>query len=69
MISEQASKIFIRMFCWVELPCQRNNGGCEHTCTNTATVAKCSCHDGYELVNGKACKGMLVTLIDAIQTY
>jgi len=69
MISEQTGKILIRIICCVELPCHHNNGGCEHICTNTPTVARCSCRNGYQLVNGKSCKGTLLTLIDVIQTY
>ena len=45
-------------------PCQRNNGGCDHTCTRTQNGARCSCRNGYQLVNGKTCTGMLgITIV------
>lgn len=40
-------------------PCQRNNGGCQHICTNTQTGAKCSCRPGYQLVSGRTCRGIV----------
>ena len=36
--------------------CAINNGGCEHTCTNTAGSFSCSCNSGYVLQpDGKRC--------------
>ena len=37
--------------------CQTNNGGCEHTCTNTAGSFTCSCNDGFKLKNSFGCTG------------
>ena len=28
--------------------CVKNNGGCDHTCTNTLGSYQCSCHNGYK---------------------
>ena len=40
--------------------CEDSNGGCEHTCTDTATSFECSCRQGYSLnSNGYTCDGML----------
>ena len=36
--------------------CNQGNGGCEHTCTNTAGSFYCSCNTGYQL-SGKHCSG------------
>ena len=38
-------------------PCQRNNGGCEQVCTHTQSSAICSCRAGYQLFNGRSCRG------------
>ncbi|XP_066300018.1 signal peptide, CUB and EGF-like domain-containing protein 1 [Branchiostoma lanceolatum] len=36
--------------------CSSENGGCEHSCTNTAGSYHCSCSDGYALTsNGHNC--------------
>ena len=29
--------------------CSDDNGGCDHTCTNTVGSYSCGCNDGYEL--------------------
>lgn len=39
------------------LPCQRNNGRCEHICANTLNGAVCSCRKGYSLFFGVFCAG------------
>ena len=40
--------------------CRSRNGGCSHTCTNTAGGYKCSCKKGYSLhSNKKYCVGKL----------
>ena len=36
----------------IELPCQQNNGGCQHICTDTLNGPVCSCHKGYWLFSG-----------------
>lgn len=38
--------------------CQEDNGGCQHTCTNTPGSFVCACHSGYSLdVDKKSCQG------------
>ena len=38
--------------------CGSNNGGCVHTCTNTAGSYYCTCNTGYSLNNNKhGCTG------------
>ena len=38
--------------------CSSNNGGCAHTCTNTAGSYYCTCNTGYSLNNNKhGCTG------------
>ena len=44
------------------MPCEVNNGGCEHVCTNTQSGVSCSCNDGYQLVNNQNCRGEQITL-------
>lgn len=40
--------------------CQTNNGGCEHTCTNTEGSFECSCNPGFSLLSdGTNCNGKL----------
>ena len=48
-------------------PCQRNNGGCEQICTHTQSGATCSCHAGYQLINGSKCRGTQPVTIVAYQ--
>ena len=40
--------------------CNVNNGGCEHTCTNTVGSYNCSCNTGYQLSLGQHCSGNLI---------
>ena len=41
--------------------CNTNNGGCQHTCTNTAGSYYCECNTGYELTsNGHTCSGNVI---------
>ena len=41
--------------------CAEDNGGCNHTCTNTDGSFKCSCPDGYLLLDDeKSCSGTTV---------
>ena len=36
--------------------CDVDNGGCQHTCTNSNGSYSCSCNDGYTLdLDGKRC--------------
>ena len=37
--------------------CTDGNGGCQHTCVNTAGSYYCSCDNGYDLVNFTNCTG------------
>ena len=40
--------------------CSTNNGGCQHTCTNTLGSFRCTCRSGYRLhSNGRNCIGEL----------
>ena len=39
--------------------CNVNNGGCEHSCTNTDGSYTCSCNTGYQLSLGH-CSGNLL---------
>ena len=39
--------------------CSVNNGGCQHSCTNSIGSYTCSCKAGYALqANGRNCRGM-----------
>ena len=40
--------------------CNVNNGGCEHSCTNTVGSYTCSCNTGYQLSLGQHCSGNLL---------
>ena len=40
--------------------CNVNNGGCEHSCTNTVGSYTCSCNTGYQLSLGHYCSGNLI---------
>ncbi len=43
--------------------CSVNNGGCEHTCTNSEGNFSCSCNSGYELdSNGFNCSGKYMNM-------
>ena len=42
--------------------CDVNNGGCEHTCTNTVGSFSCSCDEGYQQTNNLFCSGMLYVM-------
>ena len=37
--------------------CNTDNGGCEHSCTNTAGSRTCSCNTGYSLDSDQHCSG------------
>lgn len=43
--------------CCIGVPCELNNGGCEHVCTNIQSGVSCSCTDGYQLINNQNCTG------------
>ncbi|XP_047608011.1 signal peptide, CUB and EGF-like domain-containing protein 2 isoform X2 [Phacochoerus africanus] len=39
-----------------EVTCDHGNGGCQHSCEDTAAGPECSCHPQYELhVDGRSC--------------
>ena len=41
--------------------CNTNNGGCQHTCVNTAGSYQCQCRSGYTLSgNNQSCDGVLL---------
>ena len=40
--------------------CQRNNGGCQHTCMETATGVSCTCRSGYRLIDDHLCRGEIL---------
>ena len=43
--------------------CNTNNGGCQHSCINTAGSYQCWCNSGYRLsTNGKSCIGKSLTM-------
>ena len=43
--------------------CSSNNGGCAHTCTNSAGSFQCSCRTGHTLAgNGRSCSGKQILL-------
>ncbi|KAM4846816.1 signal peptide, CUB and EGF-like domain-containing protein 2 isoform 3-T3 [Thomomys bottae] len=38
------------------LTCNHGNGGCQHSCEDTAEGPECSCHPGYKLhIDGRSC--------------
>lgn len=48
--------------------CHTNNGGCDHTCTNTMKSYKCSCDKGYTLAaDGQTCTDIDECLTDNIR--
>ena len=48
---------FLHMYVDID-ECASNNGGCQHTCNNTAGSFYCTCRDGHTLnVNGINCTG------------
>ena len=41
-------------------------------CTNTQSGVNCSCHNGYQLISGKSCKGkhaLIVLAVTIISRY
>ena len=47
--------------------CAEDNGGCSHTCTNTGGSFKCSCPDGYLLLDDeKNCSGTCTTIFHTL---
>ena len=41
--------------------CSDDNGGCDHTCTNTIGSYSCGCDDGYELdTDEHTCIGIII---------
>ena len=59
--------IFIPVNFVIELPCRRNNGGCEQICTNTLDGPLCSCRKGYFLFFAGFCVGMSISIIDPVK--
>ena len=44
--------------------CSTSNGGCQHTCVNTAGSYQCQCRSGYTLSsNRRSCVGELIVII------
>ena len=43
--------------------CNTNNGGCEHTCSNTVGSYECHCRNGFILSNNRSCNGKLLMMI------
>eukprot|EP00058_Branchiostoma_floridae_P027599 XP_002613090.1 hypothetical protein BRAFLDRAFT_89972 [Branchiostoma floridae] len=37
--------------------CVADNGGCDQHCVNSVGSYHCSCDDGYNLLNGRTCRG------------
>ena len=50
--------IYLSKLLIIELPCQRNNGGCQHICTDTLNGPLCSCRKGYVPFTAGYCAGM-----------
>lgn len=49
--------------CSPENECDTENGGCDHTCTDTLLSYECDCPDGYELgTDQHSCNGECSTL-------
>ena len=47
--------------------CNTNNGGCQHTCVNTAGSYQCQCRSGYRLSsNGRNCVGKWLAQINIL---
>ena len=44
----------------LEVTCQRNNGGCDHMCSDALIGVNCSCLNGYQLVDKQNCTGKQV---------
>ena len=54
--------ILFSLLYYIEInECNQGNGGCEHTCTNTAGSFYCSCNTGYQL-SGKHCSGIEIDI-------
>ena len=47
--------------------CQQNNGGCDHICTDTQSSMRCSCRNGYQLFDDKACRGEHTLIVSAFK--
>ena len=61
------SKIIYTNYQSVE-KCEENNGGCNHTCTDTQNGTSCSCHNGYRLLSdGTSCEGKTTLIITAVE--
>ena len=49
--------------------CSANNGGCEQLCSNVAGGVRCSCYQGYRLVDNTRCQGKQAKIVGIINNY
>ena len=50
--------------------CKTNNGGCQHSCSNTVGSYSCTCNGGYELHSDEeTCDGKKNEIIIIIHVY
>lgn len=55
---ERKSQGFMCRFVFLLVTCGHGNGGCQHSCEDTAAGPECSCHPQSELhVDGRSCPG------------
>ena len=45
------------------LPCEVNNGHCDHICANTSSGPECSCRGGYDFYYPFYCVGKAVSYL------
>ncbi|GAB6028275.1 hypothetical protein CHUAL_002455 [Chamberlinius hualienensis] len=54
-----------RQDCQDSNECQKNNGGCDHRCSNSAGGFSCSCNNGYELYTANGTAGFNIPLSES----